>query len=295
MTTTATNHPAVDPGLTLVLAGTGKTGRRVAAGLQERGVAVRVGARSAEPRFDWNDASTWDAALDGVQSVYLAYAPDLAVPGALEHVRSFTATAERHDVRRIVLLSGRGEDLAEAAEQVVLTSRISATVVRAAWFFQNFSEDFMADGVATGALVLPESTVAEPFIDARDIADVAIAALTEPGHEGQVLDVTGPELLTMPEVARVLSEARGTTVAYVPLPVDVYLEGAAEQGVPAEIRELIGYLFTELMDGRNASTTDTVERVLGRPARRFADYAREAAAADAWAAAQAPADAEVAA
>lgn len=283
MTTTATaSQLAVDPGVTLVLAGTGKTGRRVADGLSAVGVPVRIGARSTEPRFDWTDASTWDAALDGVKSVYLAYSPDLAVPAALDHVRAFVAAAERHGVQRIVLLSGRGEEAAELSEQVVLASSITATVVRAAWFAQNFSEDFMAEGVATGALVLPEQTVPEPFIDARDIADVAIAALTEPGHEGLVHDVTGPELLTMPEVVAILSEARGATVAYVPLPISVFLEGAAEQGVPEEIRELIGYLFTELMDGRNASTTDTVERVLGRPARRFADYAREAAAAGAW-------------
>lgn len=284
MTTTnsTTNRPAVDPGLTLVLAGTGKTGRRVAAGLQERGVSVRIGARSAEPRFDWTDAATWDAALDGVQSVYLAYAPDLSIPAALEHVRQFTAAAERHGVRRIVLLSGRGEREAEAAEHVVLASSIPSTVVRAAWFFQNFSEDFMAPGVAAGALVLPATTVEEPFIDARDIADVAIAAFTESGHEGAVLDVTGPELLTFDDAARILGEARGTAVAHVPLPMEVYLEGAAEQGVPDDIRELIGYLYGELMDGRNASTTGTVEEVLGRPARRLADYAREAAAAGAW-------------
>lgn len=279
---TATSREHIDPGLTLVLAGTGKTGRRVAAGLTDRGHAVRIGARSAEPRFDWTDASTWDAALDDVQSVYLAYSPDLAVPGALAHVEAFTAAAERHGVQRIVLLSGRGEELAEQSERVVLASAIPSTVVRAAWFAQNLSEDFMAEGVASGALVLPQTAVAEPFIDARDIADIAIAALTEPGHEGQVLDVTGPELLTYDDVARILSEARGTTVAHVPLPLDVYLQGAAEQGVPEEIRELIAFLFTELMDGRNASTTDTVERVLGRPARRFADFAREAAAAGAW-------------
>ncbi len=275
----------VDPGLTLVLAGTGKTGRRVAAGLTQLGVDVRIGARSVEPRFDWTDATTWDAALDGVQAVYLAYSPDLAVPGAVDHVRGFTALAAERGVQRLVLLSGRGEETAEASERLVLDGPIPATVVRASWFAQNFSEDFMADGVTGGVLVLPETSVAEPYIDADDIAAVAVAALTQPGYEGQVLEVTGPELLTMPEVVAQLQAATGRPLTYVPLPLDAYLEGAAEQGVPPELRDLIGYLFSELMDGRNASTTGTIERVLGRPARRFADYARAAAAAGAWAAA----------
>lgn len=282
---TSTNREPVDPGLTLVLAGTGKTGRRVAAGLRDLGVAVRIGARSVEPAFDWTDASTWDAALAGVQSVYLAYSPDLAVPGALEHVEAFTTLAAQRGVQRVVLLSGRGEAAAQASEQAVRDSGLDYTLVRAAWFAQNFSEDFMAEGVASGVLVLPESTVVEPFIDAQDIADVAVAALTQSGHSRAEYEVTGPELLTMADAVDQLRAAVGRPLSYVPVPVDAYLDGAAEQGVPPEIRELIGFLFTELLDGRNASTTDTVEQVLGRPARRFADYASAAAAAGAWAAA----------
>lgn len=275
-------HEPVDPGLTLVLAGTGKTGRRVAAGLRAQGVAVRIGARSADPAFDWNDHSTWDRALDGVDAIYLAYAPDLAVPGAVDHVRAFTARAVQLGAKRIVLLSGRGEQAAEASEQVVRECGLAYTLVRASWFAQNFSEDFMADGVRDRVLALPATAVPEPFIDARDIADVAVAALTHTGHEGAEYEVTGPELLTMPEVVGQLQDAIGDPVTYVPMALDAYLAVAADQGVPEAFRELIGYLFGELMDGRNASTTTTVEEILGRPARRFADFAREAAADGAW-------------
>lgn len=273
---------AVDPGLTLVTAGTGKTGRRVAEGLRDLGVDVRIGARSAEPRFDWTDASTWPTALAGVQSVYLAYSPDLAVPGAADHVRAFTALAARSGVRRLVLLSGRGEDLAEASEQIVRESGISFAIVRAAWFAQNFSEDFMLDGVRDGALALPGTEAAEPFVDARDIADVAVAALTRAGHDGALYEVTGPELFTMEGAVGVIAEALGRPVDYVPVPIAAYRETLVELGHPPVVIDLVDLLFTEVMDGRNASTTDAVERVLGRPARRFADYAREAAAAGAW-------------
>ena len=280
---TTSTAPAVDPGLTLLIGGNGKTGRRVAAGLRALGVEVRVASRSTELPFDWNDDATWGPAFDGVRSAYVAYSPDLVMPGAVEHIRAFTALAAERGVERLVLLSGRGEAAAEASEQVVLRSAVPVTsIVRAAWFAQNFSEDFMAAGVTAGELVLPETSVTEPFIDARDIADVAVAALTQPGHEGQVLEVTGPELLTMAQAAEQLAAATGRPLAYVPLPMDAYLEGAAEQGVPPEWRELLGFLFGELMDGRNSSTTDTVERVLGRPARRFAAFAQEAAAAGAW-------------
>src|ERR687895_1316031 len=104
---------------TLVLGGTGKTGRRVVERLEARGLPVRVGSRSGEPPFDWEDRSTWAPALDGVGSVYLSYYPDLAVPGAAEAAGAFAELAVRSGARRLALLSGRGEPGAERAEQAV--------------------------------------------------------------------------------------------------------------------------------------------------------------------------------
>src|SRR5215472_7809728 len=95
--------------MTLVLGGTGKTGRRVADRLRRAAVPVRLGSRRAEPPFDWDDRATWDPALKGVTAAYVAYQPDLAAPGALDTVQAFFAQAVAGGIERLVLLSGRGE------------------------------------------------------------------------------------------------------------------------------------------------------------------------------------------
>src|SRR5438270_763627 len=103
----------MDANKVLVLGGTGKTGRRVVQRLVARGVPVRVGSRRGTPPFDWEDRAGWDAALTQVESVYISYFPDLAVPGASDAIRAFTEAAARAKVERLVLLSGRGEREAE--------------------------------------------------------------------------------------------------------------------------------------------------------------------------------------
>lgn len=270
--------------LTLVLGATGKTGSRVAALLTDRGVPVRAGSRAADPPFDWDDRATWDPALDGVRAVYVAFAPDLAIPGAADTIEAFTKTAAAAGVRRLVLLSGRGEPEAQATEERVLAADgLESTVVRASWFAQNFSESFLLDSVLSGVVALPvDPEVREPFIDADDIAAVAVAALTEPGHAGRIHEVTGPRLLTMGEVVAELAAASGRELSFVPVPLADFTAGLTEAGLDDELVAFLAYLFTEVMDGRNAHTTDTVQQVLGRPARDFADYARRAAATGVW-------------
>jgi uncharacterized protein YbjT (DUF2867 family) len=272
---------------TLVLGGTGKTGRRVVERLEARSIPVRVGSRSGKPPFDWEDRTTWAPALRGVESVYVSYYPDVAVPGAVEAVRSFADLAVKAGVRRLVLLSGRGEPEAERAElalQEVVDASAGAqwTILRSTWFMQNFSEDFMLEHVLSGEIRLPAGDVPTPFLDADDIADVAVAALSEDGHAGQLYELTGPRSLTFAEAAAEIAEATGREVRYVPVSLEEHAAEAAEHGVPDEVVELLTYLFAEVVDGRNASTTDGVQRALGREPRDFADYAREAATTGVW-------------
>jgi uncharacterized protein YbjT (DUF2867 family) len=267
---------------TLVLGGTGKTGRRVAERLTARGVPVRLGSRSGTPAFDWQDRSTWPRALRGTGSVYLSYYPDLAVPGAVETVGSFSELAVRTGVPRLVLLSGRGEPEAEQAEQAVRDSGAELTIVRSTWFAQNFSEDYMLDHVQSGEVALPAGDTPEPFVDADDIADVAVAALTEDGHVGRLYELTGPRLLTFAEAIDEISRAAGRELRYVPISIEEHAAAAAEQGVPSEVIDLLTYLFDEVLDGRNARLTDGVQRALGRQPRDFTDYARDAAATGVW-------------
>jgi uncharacterized protein YbjT (DUF2867 family) len=267
---------------TLVLGGTGKTGRRVAQRLRARGVPTRVGSRSGEPPFDWEDEATWAPALQTVGSVYVSYYPDLAVPGAVAAVRSFAELAVESGVRRLVLLSGRGEPEAERAEAAVRDSGADLTILRSTWFMQNFSEDYMLGHVLSGEIRLPAGEVPTPFVDADDIADAAVAALTEDRHAGQLYELTGPRSLTFAEAAAEIAEATGREIRYVPVSLEEHAAEAAEHGVPAEIVELLTYLFSEVVDGRNADTTDGVQRALGREPKDFADYARDAATSGVW-------------
>lgn len=266
----------------LVIGGAGKTGRRVAERLAARGLPARIGSRTAEPPFDWEDRSTWAPALRGASAVYLTYYPDLAIPGAVDAVRALVARAEANGVRTLVLLSGRGEEEARHAEKVVQASGLDWTIVRASWFAQNFSENYLLDAVLAGEVILPAGDVGEPFVDAEDIADVATLALTEPGHTGQIYEVTGPRLLTFAEAVAEIAAATGRGIRYVQVSPEEYVAALEEQGIPADVIWLVNYLFTTVLDGRNASLTDGVQRALGRPPRDFADYARAAAAAGAW-------------
>jgi uncharacterized protein YbjT (DUF2867 family) len=217
-----------------------------------------------------------------VESVYVSYYPDLAVPGAAEAVGSFADLAVRRGVPRLVLLSGRGEPEAEQAEQAVRDSGAELTILRSAWFSQNFSENFLLDAVLSTEVPVPAGEVPEPFVDADDIADVAVAALTEDGHVGQLYELTGPRALTFVEAVDEISKASGRELRYVPVSIEDYAAAAHEQSVPPEFVELLTYLFGEVLDGRNAHTTDGVQRALGREPRDFADYARDTAATGVW-------------
>ena len=267
---------------TLVLGGTGKTGRRVAERLFAQGVPTRIGSRSGRPGFDWEDRSTWAPVLQGVRSAYISYYPDLAIPGAAETVGSFAELAVQRGVRRLVLLAGRGEPDAEAAEEAVRTSGAELTVLRATWFAQNFSEDYWRDSILSGEVALPAGQVPEPFVDVDDIADVAVAALTDERHIGALYELTGPRLLTFADAVDEIARATGRELHYVPVSLEDFAAAAAAQGVAPEMIELLTYLFSEVLDGRNAHLADGVRRALGREPRDFSDYARDAAASGAW-------------
>lgn len=269
-------------GTVFVTGGTGKTGRRVAERLAARDVPIQIGSRAAATPFDWDQPAGWPAALEGASAVYANYAPDLAVPGAVGAVEQFVRTAAAAGVERIVLLTGRGEPEAQAAEAVLQGSGLEWTIVRCAWFMQNFSENYLIDGVLAGEIVLPIGDVPEPFVDADDIADVAVAALTEPGHVGQLYELTGPRTLTMAEAAAEIGAALGREIRYTEVDPDAYSAGMRAAGLPDEVIWLLDYLFTTVMDGRNAWLADGVQRALGRPPRDFRDYARSAAASGAW-------------
>jgi uncharacterized protein YbjT (DUF2867 family) len=272
--------------VTLVAGGTGKTGRRVANRLIKQGLPVRIGSRSGLPPFHWGNPATWIPALQNVESVYVNYYPDLAFPGAAAAVQSFAELAVKGGVRRLVLLSGRGEDGALLGEQAVRKSGAEWTIVRSGWFCQNFSESLLLEPVLSGRVEFPAGHVAEPFIDAEDVADVAVAALTVDGHAGEVYEVTGPRLLTFADAIGEIAKATRRKISYVPVSPEQYASALSESGVPQEFVTPLVQLFSTVLDGRNARLTDGVRHALGWEPRDFGDYARDAAASGVWEARQ---------
>ncbi|WP_434355352.1 NAD(P)H-binding protein [Parasalinivibrio latis] len=266
----------------LIIGKNGKTGARVNARLNNMGFETCAVSRSASPGFDWEDSSTWVRALEGMKSAYVTFQPDLAVPSAAKTIQTFLDQAKEAGLEHIVLLSGRGEAGARRAEEHLEASGMDWNVVRASWFMQNFSESFMMQGIMAGELVLPAGEVPEPFVDADDIADVAVAALTQPVLRNRVFEVTGPQAMTFSDCVEAISLAAGFPVTYKQVPIDAFIAFVKEQGAPDEMLWLLRELFTEVLDGRNSQTVNGVEEALGRPATSFRDYVIKTAKTGVW-------------
>ncbi|MBN8198825.1 SDR family oxidoreductase [Thalassospira povalilytica] len=266
----------------LVLGATAKTGRRVAEKLTALGHSVRAVSRSTSPAFDWTKPESWDDALRNVDAVYITFQPDLAVPGSAETIARFAQAALKHGAKRLVMLSGRGEEAAHRAEQVLLQSGAEATILRANWFFQNFSEDLFLPYIQAGTLALPAGDIPEPFVDANDIADCAVTCLLDPHHIGKTYELSGPEALTFEDVTSIIGNSANRKIDFVPITIDQLDAGLASDGVPQDFRSLISYLFSEVLDGRNSAPTGDIEHILGRMPTSLADYARQTAQTGIW-------------
>ena len=266
----------------LITGGTGKTGSRVAHRLNALGHSFRAVSRHSEPRFDWHDDSTWEGAVTGCTSAYVTFQPDIGLPGADAILGAFSRQAVALGCTRLVLLSGRGEDAARQAEDAFIAPGAEWTILRSAFFFQNFTESFWAEEIAAGSLTMVESTVGEPFVDADDLADVAVATLLDPAHIGRIHELTGPRLITFRDIAEEIGSASGRPVAYRQLPVLEYVATLVSTGLPLEDATGLAYLFDEVLDGRNARLESGVSDVLGREARDFRDFARNSLAQTAF-------------
>lgn len=267
----------------LVIGGTGKTGSRVVKQLQNRGIEPRIGSRNASPSFDWNNKDTWVDALEGIEKMYVTYYPDLAVPGAKEAVESLTYLAKELGVKKIVLLSGKGETEAEACEKIVMNSGLEYTIVRASWFNQNWSESFFLDPIRSGEVALPMSDVLIPFVDTEDIAEVATTVLLDDTFNGKIIEVTGPELITFKDIIEIISKTSDRTLNFYGITLQQYVEGMEQMQIPKDVIWLIEYLFTHVLTNpNNQQITDGVEKVLGRKAKSFLQYAEETAKTGIW-------------
>src|SRR3954452_5871380 len=262
----------------LITGGTGKTGSRVAHRLSALGRPVRAVSRHSEPRFDWLDDSTWEGALTGCTSAYLTFQPDIGLPGADVILGAFSRRAVAFGCTRLVLLSGRGEDAARQAEAAFIAAGAEWTILRSAFFFQNFTEAFSAEEIAAGSLTMVEITVGEPFVDADDLADVAVATLLDPVHIGRIHELTGPRLITFGDIAGEISSAIGRPVTFRELSAGHYIAALVSAGLAREDAVGLAHLFEEVLDGRNAHLESGIRDVLGREPRDFTAFVRSALA-----------------
>jgi len=267
----------------LVIGGTGKTGRKVVDKLNKLGHNVRVGSRLASPAFDWDHPEAWSDAMQGMDKVYITFQPDLAVPGALEAIEKLTRKAKKCQVKKLVLLSGKGEREAELCEQVVIHSGLDYTIVRASWFNQNFSESFFLEPIIEGFVALPQAEAKVPYVDTDDIADVAVEALLHDRHNGEIYQLTGPRVLTFKEAINEIAHASERNISFTPIALPAYTNVMKQQGVPSEVVWLIEYLFSEVLGNpSNAEITNDIEKVLGRKPKDFNQYVQETAATGVW-------------
>ena len=267
----------------LVIGGTGKTGRKVVDILKKLGHNVRVGSRSAHPAFDWDYPETWTAAMQGMDKVYITFQPDLAVPGALDAIEELTKKARKCQVKKLVLLSGKGEREAELCEQVVIHSGMDYTIVRASWFNQNFSESFFLKPILEGLVALPQAEAKVPYVDTDDITDVVVEALLDEKHNGEIYQLTGPRLLNFKEVINEIADATERNISFTPIALPAYTKVMQQQGVPSDVVWLIEYLFSEVLGNpNNAEITNDIEKVLGRKPKDFNQYVQETVATGVW-------------
>jgi uncharacterized protein YbjT (DUF2867 family) len=265
----------------LIIGGAGKTGGRVNALLQARGIATRPVSRSTPIPFDWTRPESWAAALDGVSKAYVTYQPDLAVEGSTEAIAELSRLALRKGLEQAVLLSGRGEPGAQRAEAMLQASGVLWTIVRASWFDQNFSEGYLLDSVLAGEIAVPAGPVPEPFIDVDDIADVVVAALTDERHVNKLYEVTGPRALTFADAVKEIATATGRPIRFVQSTPEEFAAAMRPYVSEADMHLLLD-LFTVVLDGRNVHVMHGVEEALARPARDFSDYVRRTAASGVW-------------
>jgi len=267
----------------LIIGGTGKTGRKVVESLELLNQNVRVGSRSSQPAFDWNNEDTWEDVLEGMDKMYITYQPDLAVSGAKQSIENLIALAQKKNLKKVVLLSGKGEREAELCEQVVIHSGLEYTIVRASWFSQNFSESFFLEPIQQGFVALPQAEVQVPYVDTGDIADVVVEALLHEQHNGNIYQLTGPTTLSFKEAITEIAKTTEREITFVPISIEAYVAAMKEQGIPGDFVWLVEYLFTEVLGNPMVSEiSNDIEKVLKRKPKSFVEYVHETKKTGIW-------------
>lgn len=262
----------------LVIGATGTTGSRVVRRLVERGAQVRGASRHPGPGgavFDWSDPTTHAGALDGVERLYLVPPIGDAQPGPV--VRPFLERALAGSLRRVVLLSASAVEPAQsgvgALHAMVREIVPQWAVLRPSWFMQNLTGDLpAAQGVRRGRVTTATGEGRVGFVDAEDIAAVATMLLLTDQPPADEYVLTGPQALSWAEVCALAGEVSGHPVEHQSLSVAAIAEMMTGSGIPADFAAMLAGLDEAISHGAEDRTTDTVQRVTGRPPRSMADF-----------------------
>ncbi|WDO10608.1 NAD(P)H-binding protein [Streptomyces murinus] len=269
----------ITTGTTLVIGATGTTGSRTAAQLTAAGHRVKAAARRATPvvgaepvAFDWYDPATHATALDGVDRVYLI--PPLGESDPAAIMLPFLRRARAAGVRRAVLLSSsaipEGGPAVGSVHRALPDLFDQWAVLRPSWFMQNFTGAHAHSHSIRDEGTIWTATEAGRvgFIDAEDIAAVAVRALTDERAPDTDLVLTGPEALSYDDIATTLTEVTGRPVTHRRLSYEQMRDRLATQ-LPMEFAAILAGMDRAIAEGAEDRTTDTVQRLTGRPPRTF--------------------------
>jgi uncharacterized protein YbjT (DUF2867 family) len=275
----------------LVLGATGTVGRNVLKGLADRGIEVIGASRdpgSAAKRagigvpfveFDYDRPSTFTTAVCDISKVFMTVRPgdEHADVAALPFVKAMSRRKDEH----VVLLSAMGAELRDdfalrRIELAIEASGMQFTFLRPNWFMQVFSSGSLLQGIkAKGMIALPVGQAKISYIDARDVADVAVESLTDPVHRGKGYTLTGPHALSHDDIAAILSRVSGRSIRYIALEEDEGRQKLKETGFPQEwVERLIGF-YRLVRSGWCAPVADEMPALLKHAPRTFDDFAAE--------------------
>jgi uncharacterized protein YbjT (DUF2867 family) len=262
----------------LVTGGTGKTGQFVAGLLAARGIDVRIATRNpvsaGQARFDWNDTATHGPALEGVDAVYIVAPTDRIEQ--LSVMRPFLERAVSHVPGRLVLLSASslpagGPMMGEVHAWLVQHAPLW-TVLRPTWFMQNFTTQHRQSILGEGCVYSATRNGRVGFIDAADIAAVAVEALTDPALASGEHVLTGPQALSYDDIAKAISDETGLTVRHCCLSVEELAGRHAASGIPQSYALTLAQMDDAIAQGAEDRITAEVRRITGRPANTFAAF-----------------------
>jgi uncharacterized protein YbjT (DUF2867 family) len=267
----------------LILGGSGRTGSLIAKQLTDRGVQTRTASRhGSDLHFDWDEPNTYAAALEKAGRVYLV-TPTMRIR-YVDPVAKFLDLAEAAGVAHVTLLSTYNGDRAPldvdvmaVEDQVANREGFTHTILRPAWVMQNFTDDHLP--IVDGLLIVPSGGGAEAFVDALDIAEVAVETLLYPAdHAGAAYSLTGPEALTFGDVATTIAAVIRRPVTYQDIDQEAWINGAIAAGVPADYAKMLRWLTGSIIAGQGSTPSGDVGTVIGRPAASFGAFAQRSAA-----------------